>query len=100
MYCEDVDLCWRTWHAGFKVYYYPEAVITHHIGRATDKAPNRMIGRFHRSMYKFYSKHQVPLAAPIARPFLKFFAATALFGRASLFVIKNKFDVLKRKALG
>jgi GT2 family glycosyltransferase len=32
MYVEDVDLCYRMWHSGFKVYYYPLVKILHHIG--------------------------------------------------------------------
>ncbi len=97
MFCEDVDLCWRTWKAGYRVVYLPEATITHHIGRSTDKAPNRMIGRFHRSMYHFYTKNQLPEAPRWSRPFLKVLAATALTARASGFILKNKLDRIRRR---
>lgn len=97
MFCEDVDLCWRTWKAGFQVRYLPSAVVTHSIGRSTDKAPNRMIGRFHKSMFLFYKKHQVRELSPIARPFMLAFAATGLILRASAFILKNKVDVLRRR---
>lgn len=96
MYCEDVDICWRAWKERFKVVYVPQAVITHVIGRSTDKAPNRMIGRFHRSMFRFYRLHMIPKAPLIFRPFLLAFAATALTMRASLFFMKNKIDVVRR----
>ena len=96
MYCEDVDWCFRTWKAGFKVMYVPEAVVTHAIGRSTDKAPNRMIGRFHGSMLRFYRKNMLPeLAAPL-RPFALAGAALALGVRASLFITQNKIDKIKR----
>jgi GT2 family glycosyltransferase len=97
MFCEDVDWCWRAWEAGFKVMYLPDAVITHAIGRSTDKAPNRMIGRFHRSMFRFYTKNMVPKMFILARPFATLFAGTALLLRAGMFIAKNKVDILRRR---
>ena len=96
MFCEDVDWCWSCGRAGYKVMYLPDSVITHAIGRSTDKAPNRMIGRFHSSMYRFYKKNMVPTMNPLIRPFALLFAGTALGLRASLFITKNKIDVVKR----
>lgn len=97
MFCEDVDWCWRTWRAGYKVVYYPMSVITHAIGRSTDQAPNRMIGTFHRSMLRFYRKNMLPEVAAPLRPFALAGAALALGLRASLFITKNKVDVLRRR---
>ncbi len=34
-YFEDVDWCRRIWHAGFKVVYYPKAMIYHYLGRGS-----------------------------------------------------------------
>lgn len=96
MFCEDVDWCYQAWQKGFKVVYLPTAVITHAIGRSTDKAPNRMIGRFHRSMFRFYTKNMAPKVNPILRPFAIGGAGLALTARASLFIVKNKIDVVKR----
>jgi GT2 family glycosyltransferase len=97
MFCEDVDWCWRAWNAGFKVVYYPEAVITHAIGRSTDKAPNRMIGRFHLSMLRFYRKNMLPRVFILWRPFALAGAAVAIAMRASIFITKNKIDNLRRR---
>ena len=97
MFCEDVDICWRAWEEGFKVYYVPQSVVTHLIGRSTDKAPNRMIWRFHKSMLLFYRKHQVPKLPVLVRPFAVGGAACALSLRAGAFFVKNRLDVLKRK---
>lgn len=96
MFCEDVDWCFRAWKSGLKVVYYPEALITHAVGKSTDKAPNRMIGGFHRSMYRFYSKNMVPQLPKFWQPWMRVFAASALLARASMFIVKNKFDNLWR----
>lgn len=32
LYCEDVDLSWRVWIAGWKVVYVPDALCEHHTG--------------------------------------------------------------------
>lgn len=96
MFCEDIDWCFRTWKAGWKVCYLPSSVITHAIGRSTDKAPNRMIGRHHKSMLRFFRKNTMPDIAPVLRPFALALAATAIGLRASVFIAKNKVDVVKR----
>lgn len=100
MFCEDIDWCWRCWKAGYKVVYLPESVITHAVGKSTDKAPNRMIGGHHRSMYRFYAKNVVPDMAAWKRPFARGFAASTLGLRASVFIVKNKFDKLVRRLKG
>lgn len=97
MFCEDVDWCWQAHKNGFDVMYVPAAVVTHAIGRSTDKAPNRMIGRFHRSMFRFYVKNMLPERPFLWRPFALLGAALGLSARATLFIIKNKLDILKRK---
>ena len=96
MYLEDVDYAWRAHKAGFQVVYMPTAVITHAIGRSTDKAPNRMIGRFHKSMLMFYRKNMLPEMSPIVRPFAYIGAAIAIGLRAGMFIAKNKLDVFQR----
>lgn len=35
LYCEDIDLCWRAWSAGWQVAYVPDAVIEHDLGELT-----------------------------------------------------------------
>ena len=53
MYCEDVDICQRVWDSGQEVVYVPEAVVTHAIGRSSDKNGDAMIKEFHRSWYEY-----------------------------------------------
>lgn len=96
MYCEDVDWCFRARKAGFEVAYLPTAVVTHAIGRSTDKAPNRMIVRFHRSMFYFYRKNLLPQSFILVRPLKLVLAFIGLSLRALLFIVKNKVDVIRR----
>lgn len=35
LYCEDIDLCWRAWQAGFVVAMVPDAVVEHDLGELT-----------------------------------------------------------------
>ncbi|MCX7018051.1 MAG: glycosyltransferase family 2 protein [bacterium] len=57
IYAEDVDWCYRMKQAGWRIVYFPNAKVLHHIGRATSKIPYRMIYERHRSMWRFYRKH-------------------------------------------
>lgn len=57
MYCEDVDWCYRAGQAGWKVLYFPDAVITHVIGRSSDQAVEKMVRAHHHSMGLYFDKH-------------------------------------------
>lgn len=70
MYCEDVDLCYRAHQEGWRVVYYPDSVIYHIIGRASNKVPTRMTYMFHRSMYRFYRKHYAKTTPIYVRPII------------------------------
>ena len=56
MYMEDVDLCWRAGHRGWRVAYEPAAEVTHVQGASTDQRPYRMIRAHHRSMLRFAAR--------------------------------------------
>lgn len=96
MYLEDVDLCYRAHEAGYRVVYVPDAVITHAIGRSTDRVANIMIRQFHKSMMLFYKKHYLPKTPLLLRPFALFAAYAMLFVRQSIFILKNKVDEFNR----
>jgi N-acetylglucosaminyl-diphospho-decaprenol L-rhamnosyltransferase len=57
MYIEDVDLCQRVHRAGYKVIYFPEASVIHHIGRSSRTLASRSIVARHRSMWHYYKKY-------------------------------------------
>jgi GT2 family glycosyltransferase len=56
-YCEDVDLCWRAWQAGYKILFCPNAVITHKVGRSSDQRLVPSLIQHHKSMWLFYLKN-------------------------------------------
>jgi GT2 family glycosyltransferase len=73
MYCEDMDWCLRAHEADWRVVYYPDAVVTHAIGRSSDHAADRMILEHSRSMWRFYQKHHAffrDRVPAILRPFV------------------------------
>ncbi len=92
MYCEDVDWCYRIHKAGMKIMYVPQASITHAIGRSTDQAAKKMLLRFHASMLRFYRVNMLPDMFPLLRPFAYMAAASALFMRGGLFIVKILID--------
>jgi N-acetylglucosaminyl-diphospho-decaprenol L-rhamnosyltransferase len=58
MYGEDLDWCWRFWHAGWPVLYWPGATVRHLKGGSSGPARTwRTNLEFHRSMAIFYRKH-------------------------------------------
>jgi N-acetylglucosaminyl-diphospho-decaprenol L-rhamnosyltransferase len=69
MYGEDLDWAYRIKQCGWKVYYYPQVVVTH-VKRASSSQDNAGAARakyeFDRAMWLFYRKHyQAATPAPI-----------------------------------
>ncbi|MCL5435643.1 MAG: glycosyltransferase family 2 protein [Patescibacteria group bacterium] len=57
MYGEDLDWCWRAKQAGYQVYYYPGAEITHYKYGSSQKVSVPTIRFAHQAMKIFYRKH-------------------------------------------
>lgn len=57
MHGEDVDWCWRIKEAGWRVVYYPQAVIHHFHGASTRLRPVGNTINLHKGMEVFYRKH-------------------------------------------
>ncbi len=66
MYCEDVDFCLRAGQAQAQVAYVPQAIVTHAIGRSSDKNADRMIWEFHKAWFEFDKKRH-PQATALRR---------------------------------
>jgi len=97
MYMEDVDLCLRAHQAGFRVVYDPNAVITHAIGRSTDRMPVKMIRQFHKSMLLFYKKHYLPKVAAPLKPIWIAIVGALIYLRMITLTTKSRMD-LRRQA--
>ncbi len=57
MYFEDVDLCYRMKKAGYKVCYYPEAVVTHHHRRDSAQRFSKKTIWHIQSAIRFFNKY-------------------------------------------
>lgn len=57
MYGEDIDLCYRIKHEGWKIIYYGKSKITHLKGASSKKQKSKLIYEFYRAMYVYYKKH-------------------------------------------
>jgi GT2 family glycosyltransferase len=93
MYCEDVDICFRAWMNGSQVVYVPTAVVTHAIGRSSDKNADQMIKEFHRSHFELYKK-----MAPTAGPVRRGAAYAGLWLRASVRIFRRRIADRRRRS--
>ncbi|MAG37691.1 MAG: glycosyl transferase, partial [Dehalococcoidia bacterium] len=57
MYCEDEDWCFRAKQAGWRVVYYPKAVVEHHKGTSSQQHRARAAWYWHRSVFLHHRKH-------------------------------------------
>jgi len=57
MYVEDLDLCYRVWQKGWKVYYFPYSQVLHHIGGSSRGRNIRASYLMQKSVFYFYWKH-------------------------------------------
>ena len=87
MYCEDMDLGYRAKQHGWKVMYFPDAIVTHAKGRSSDKDPNRMIIEHHKSMYRYFMKHH----ADSSSVFMRAIVPAGLMFRAEMLITANAF---------
>jgi N-acetylglucosaminyl-diphospho-decaprenol L-rhamnosyltransferase len=95
MYVEDVDLCWRSWVAGWSVHYLPRGDVYHHIGMSSQAVPARMVFHHHSGMLRFHrNTYQGG-----ARPLVTAFVAAGVVTRFLLIMALNGFYRL-RAALG
>jgi GT2 family glycosyltransferase len=94
MYWEDADWCRRIGREGYGVYCVPRARVIHHEGGSSGRRPAHLVWAFHRSVYRYYTKHDAP---QVWNP-LRVVAAVGLATRAASIVALNAASV--RLAVG
>ena len=57
MYWEDADLCRRMWENGWKVIYFPGAVVHHQVGQSSRTNPYLAVMHFHKSCFRLFEKY-------------------------------------------
>lgn len=67
LFFNDVDWCWRAVRThGWKIYYTPDALVTHWGGGSTRQAGPGMRSESHRALARFYRKHYQSCLSPFA----------------------------------
>ncbi len=65
IFFNDVDWCWRAKREhGWKIYYTPDALVTHWGGGSTRQAKPAMRDESHRALMRFYRKHYQSRLSP------------------------------------
>lgn len=90
MYGEDIDLCFRIKHAGWKIVYYGKSKITHLKGASSKKQKSKLIYEFYRAMYVYYKKHHADESSFIVN-------IVVYFGIFVLCVLKLFLNIFKKK---
>ncbi len=78
MYYEEVDLCFRIKQAGWRIVFYPDAVITHLGGQSARQIPVDKQMMAMTSLLKFFAKHR---GKSVTRLFACFFNPAILVGQ-------------------
>ena len=91
MYGEDIDLCYRIKHGGWKIVYYGKSKITHLKGASSKKQKSKLIYEFYRAMYIYYKKHHADESIFIVNWIV-------YFGIALLCLLKLFLNIFKKKS--
>ena len=65
MYSEEVDLCYRVQRAGWRLFWVPQAEVTHFGGQSTQQVPTEMFLNLYHGKIKYFRKHDGWLAAQV-----------------------------------
>ncbi len=85
LYFEEIDWCKRTKEDGWKIYYYPEAVVIHHLERSSSQEKELSLLSRYESMFYYFRKHHSKKDVKIVRHLAQV-----------IFYIKSKYYHLKK----
>ena len=88
LYWEDVDLCKRLKKRGWKILYFPLAIIEHSVGGSSERNLLRSVFEFHKSACHYFMKH-LELPALLLKPIIIFGISLRFFGILSLQVTRR-----------
>jgi GT2 family glycosyltransferase len=70
MYSEELDWCRRIKDAGWRIVYFPQAKITHHIGKSSEQAVTDRHINFQQAKLRYFRKYYGRIPASSLRIFL------------------------------
>ncbi len=98
MFFEDVELCYRIWKNGWKIYYLPSARIIHYGGQSVQQRQN--VGEeFYRSLIHYFRNHYGPRGELKVRTAMIFGAlAYTLYAFGVAFLHLDQANLIARSA--
>ena len=95
MYSEDIDLCFKIWKAGWKIYYVPTAQVIHHgSGSSSQSSVNTFSSvMMLESRWRFFRKTRPPIYCKIYR--LAIFSSSLI--RIGLLLLAWPITILRRE---
>ena len=98
MYSEELDWCRRLVDDGWRVIYYPCAVVVHHEGQSAGQVAAARDIYFHSSKVHYFRKHHGRLQAELLRAFL-LSSYVVQMGREALKLILGHRPAVRRQRL-
>jgi len=90
MYSEELDWCRRVKESGWKIIYYPDAKILHHVGKSSEQAVTARHINYQRAKLRYFRKFHGKLASGFLRIILLMNYGVQILLEGSKGVIGNK----------
>lgn len=100
MFVEDLDLCRRIRAKGYKIYFLPDAVITHFGGESRHQNPNELMIIGLRSLIRYFTKFEGPMKTYLFKLIFKpLFLLGLIYDVVWHFVYFLKYRTIKKDQL-
>lgn len=97
MYSEEMDWCRRIVAAGWRVVYFPPAVVVHYEGQSSGQVIAARHIRFQRSKIRYFAKYHGPLAAGLLRIFIWLTYLWQLGEESAKYILGHKRDLRRER---